>query len=204
MRLQERILEVATELFLTEGYGATSIEAVAARARVSKRTLYHRFEDKAALFVAVVHRIIAQIRPPPGVPLLEGATLHEILQRLAGLVLRAALAPRALALHRLITAESARFPNLVRAVYDEGWAQESASLIGSLLACELHDARLSAGALAFAAEQFLQMVMVVPQRRAMGVGTPMTASELDAWAHDTARLFLHGCRGLSAPPRQRR
>ena len=77
LRLRERILVAATELFLAEGYGSTSIEAVAKHAGVSKRTLYDRFDDKAVLFAAVVHRIIAQIRPPPEVPLVEGATLAE-------------------------------------------------------------------------------------------------------------------------------
>lgn len=201
-RLGEHILEVATELFLKEGYGSTTIEAVAVRAGVSKRTLYHRFNDKAALFVAVVHRIIAQIRPPPTVPLLEGSGVHEILRRLAGFILRAALSQRALALHRLLTAEAARFPELVRAVYEEGWSEESAALIGDLLARELRAARLSPRALAFAAEQFLQMIVTVPQRRAMGVGTPMTAAELDAWADDTVRLFLNGCRGWAGAIRR--
>ena len=83
LRLRVRILEVATELFLAEGYGSTTIEGVAGRARVSKRTFYHRFSDKAALFAAVVHHIIEQLRPPPGVPLLEGASLHDVLRRLA-------------------------------------------------------------------------------------------------------------------------
>src|SRR6202789_1185742 len=85
LRLGERILEVATELFLAEGYGSTTIEAVAARAGISKRTFYHRFNDKAVLFAAVVHRIIEQLRPPPEVPLIEGATVHDVLRRLAGL-----------------------------------------------------------------------------------------------------------------------
>src|ERR1700688_4844375 len=98
LRLRNRILEVATQLFLAEGYGSTSIEAVAARAGISKKTFYHRFDDKAALFAAVVHQIIEHIRPPPGVPLLEGAKLEDILRRLAGIALRAALAPQAIAL----------------------------------------------------------------------------------------------------------
>ncbi|HEV7943483.1 MAG TPA: TetR/AcrR family transcriptional regulator [Solirubrobacteraceae bacterium] len=197
LELRDRILEVATELFLTEGYGSTSIEAVAARARISKRTFYHRFHDKAALFAAVVHRIIENIRPPPGVPLLEGATLQEILRRLAGFILRAALSPQAIALHRLVTAEAARFPNLIRAVYDEGWAQEATKLIGDLLARELPDARLTVELRSFAAAQFLHMVVAQPQRRTMGVGVPMTPSELDAWADHAVNLFLNGCRGLS-------
>jgi AcrR family transcriptional regulator len=197
LELRDRILEVATGLFLTEGYGSTSIEAVAGAAGISKRTFYHRFDDKAALFAAVVHRIIEQIRPAPGVPLLEGATLQKILRRLAGLILRAALTPQAIALHRLVTAESVRFPNLVRAVYDEGWAQEATTLIGDLLARELRDPHLTVKLRTFAAEQFLHLVVALPQRRIMGLGIPLTPDELDAWADNAVSLFLNGCRGLS-------
>lgn len=197
LELRDRILEAATELFLTEGYGATSIEAVAARAGVSKRTFYHRFDDKAALFAAVVHRIIEQIRPPASVPLLEGVTLQEILHRLAGFILRAALTPRAIALHRLVTAESQRFPNLIRAVHEQGWAQEAATLIGDLLARQLPVPTLTVTQRTFAATQFLHLVVGQPQRRLMGFGVPMTSEELDTWAKDTVSLFLGGCRGLS-------
>jgi AcrR family transcriptional regulator len=196
--LGERILEVATELFLAEGYGSTTIEAVVERAGISKRTFYHRFNDKAALFAAVVHQIIEQLRPPPDVPLVEGATLHDILRRLAGLILRAALSPRALALHRLVTAESVRFPKLVRAVNSESATQEAKALIGDLLAREIRDSRFTTEARAFAAEQFLTMVVAQPQRRAMGLGSPMTPHELDAWADNVVTLFLNGCRGWSA------
>jgi TetR/AcrR family transcriptional regulator, mexJK operon transcriptional repressor len=192
LRLRQRILEVATELFLAKGYGSTTIEAVAARAGISKRTLYHRFDDKSVLFAAVVHEIIEQIRPPAGVPLIEGATLREVLRRLAGMILRAALSPQAIALHRLVMAESARFPELVRAVHGDGSAREATTLIGGLLAREPRDSTLSAEKRAFAAEQFIFMVVTLPQRRAMGYGTPMTAAELDVWADKTVDLFLNG------------
>jgi AcrR family transcriptional regulator len=197
LRLRQRILEVATELFLAEGYGSTTIEAVAARAGISKRTFYHRFDDKSALFAAVVHEIIEQIRPPAGVPLIEGATLRDVLRRLAGMIVRAALSPRAIALHRLVMAESARFPELVRAVHGDGSAREATTLIGGLLARE-PSSTLSAEKRAFAAEQFISMVVTLPQRRAMGYGTPMTAAELDVWADKTVDLFLNGCRGWTA------
>jgi AcrR family transcriptional regulator len=198
LQLRQRILQVATELFLAEGYGSTTIEAVAAGAGISKRTLYHRFDDKSALFAAVVHDIIAQIRPPSGVPLLEGTTARDILRRLAGMLLRAALAPQAIALHRLVMAESARFPELVRAVHGDGSTREAITLIGGVLARELRDAKMSAENRAFAAEQFIFMVLTVPQRRAMGYGTPMTAAELTLFADRAVALFLSGCRGLGA------
>ena len=51
-RLGEQILDAATDLFLTNGFGATSVEAVAQRVGIAKRTFYHRYPDKSALFAA--------------------------------------------------------------------------------------------------------------------------------------------------------
>jgi len=135
-QLADRILDAATDLFFARGYGATSIEAVAQRARVSKRTFYHRFDDKATLFGAVLHRIIQGLRPPPAMPIVTGAGLAEILRRLAGLIVHAAVTPQALALHRLIVGESARFPKLAAAVTNEGATREAIALIANILARE--------------------------------------------------------------------
>src|ERR1700748_3075075 len=51
---EQRIVAAATELFLADGYGATTLEAGARRARVAARTVYVRFGTKAALFKRVV------------------------------------------------------------------------------------------------------------------------------------------------------
>src|SRR5690348_6451171 len=51
---EQRIVAAATELFLADGYVATTLEAVARRARVAARTVYVRFGTKAALFKRVV------------------------------------------------------------------------------------------------------------------------------------------------------
>ena len=192
--LGERILDAATELFLTEGYGSTSIEAVAQRARVSKRTFYHRFPDKAALFGAVVHRIVEQLRPPAGTPLYEGGNLEDVLRRLARLLLRAALMPMALSLNRLMVAEAQRFPELIAIVARQGGRAEVVGQIAAILDREARAAALAIDRPEFAAEQFLQLVVALPQRRALGLGSPMTAAEADAWADDCVNLFLNGCR----------
>jgi TetR/AcrR family transcriptional regulator, mexJK operon transcriptional repressor len=196
LKLREQILRVATQLFLEQGYGSTSIEAVAARAGVSKRTFYDRFEDKAALFAAVVHGIIEAIRPPANVPLLAGSNLPEILRRLARLILKAALSPQAIALHRLVTGESSRFPELASAVENDGGQAEATSLIAGLLQRELPKIKLSPENQLFAAQQFIYMLVAVPQRRATGFGSPMTAAELEVWAGNAVILFLGGLKGL--------
>jgi TetR/AcrR family transcriptional regulator, mexJK operon transcriptional repressor len=200
--IRQRILDAATHLFLTLGYGATSIDAVAQRARISKRTFYHRFDDKSALFTAVVHCIIDRLRPPADVPLIAGGNLEEVLQRLAGLILRGTLSKQAIALHRLVVGESARFPDLAAVVAREV-TTEGLRLIVGLLELEAKVGNLKLDNPGFAAEEFLHMVIGVPQRRAMGFGVPMTGAELDAWVRNAVNLFLNGSRGWVRASRRR-
>ena len=150
--MHHHLLDVAAELLLSQGYGATSIEAIASRARVSKRTLYHRFSGKAALMSAVVERLIDSLRPPADVPLIAGLGLPEILRNLAALILRRHHAP---------------------------------------------DPRLQHEQAAFAAQQFLQLVVSLPQLRALGLGQPMTADDIEAWIRQSVTLFLGGFRQLA-------
>jgi AcrR family transcriptional regulator len=56
-----RIVDVATGLFASAGYDATSIEMVLAKSGISRGALYHHFKDKAALFEAVLEAMEAAI-----------------------------------------------------------------------------------------------------------------------------------------------
>ncbi|MBK3529882.1 TetR/AcrR family transcriptional regulator [Streptomyces sp. MBT67] len=51
------ILTAARELFLADGFDRSSVDAVAARAEVSKRTVYDYFGDKRTLLRAVVDSV---------------------------------------------------------------------------------------------------------------------------------------------------
>jgi len=104
------------------------------------------------------------------------------------------LSTPAIQLHRLIVAESSRFPQLAAVVVNEGASEQAIRLIAGLLEREARAGNLSLDNTTFAAQQFLHMLVAVPQRRAMGLGTPMTAAELEAWALDVVNLFLNGCR----------
>ena len=53
------LLKAATSLFVEKGYAATRVEEVAARAQVSKGTLFLYYPSKAALLKAVVRENIA-------------------------------------------------------------------------------------------------------------------------------------------------
>ena len=196
-RLRDHILDVATDLFLKHGYGLTSIEAIARHAKISKRTFYHRFTDKAELFREVVQRIILRLHPPADVSLIGQGSLRDNLQQLAQLMLQGALSPQGLALSRLIIGESGRFPELAEIALQQGGRQEAITLVSGLIKHHAHTENIPMKQPAFAAEQFLQMVITLPQRRAMGLGAPMTTEEIKDWVQDTVDLFLHGCFGRS-------
>lgn len=50
----DRILAAAREVFLRDGFAATNLNEIAARAGVGKGTVYRHFENKAELFVTVL------------------------------------------------------------------------------------------------------------------------------------------------------
>jgi AcrR family transcriptional regulator len=56
---EERILRAAHELFVTDGYRATTLAAVADAAEVAHRTVYVRFGTKAALLKRVIDLAVA-------------------------------------------------------------------------------------------------------------------------------------------------
>jgi AcrR family transcriptional regulator len=199
-RIGEQILAVATEMFLAQGYGATSIEAIAQRLRISKRTFYHRFNDKAALFEAVVRGIVGRLRPAEFSQLFTGGSVEEILLRLGNLALKAAVAPQGIALQRLIIAEVTRFPELAAIAAGEGTRHAAVTAIARLLMQALPPPSLPEEEARFAAEQFLQMIITLPQRSAMGLGPKMSEEDHRLWVRRTVTLFLQGCmRGGQRP-----
>ena len=121
-QLADRILDVADDAVPRHGFGATSIEAVAKRAGISKRTFYHRFRGKEELFEAVVRRLIERWMPPFDAALLEAPEPRRGLQPSAEHMLEVALTPEALALHRMIIHEAQRFPSLARIIHELGAA----------------------------------------------------------------------------------
>ncbi len=190
--LGDKILDVATDLFLSRGFGATSIEAVAGRARISKRTFYHRFRDKAELYTAVVRRLLQHWLPEFEAAFDEPGPLNTVLERLAKRMLTVALSPQALALRRLLLAEAERFPQLVDIAIEQG-ATRVIERIAALLEEERRAGRIALDDCRFAATQFQEMVISIPLRRAMGFGTPLSNTEREEWAMKCVALFIDGC-----------
>jgi AcrR family transcriptional regulator len=111
--LEAQLIAVARDVFMAQGYGATSMAALARSARISKTTLYAKFPTKAALFRAIIDQQLDQaygaVQDAAGH---EPQTLASSLRHLAEQTLQAALTPENLSLNRLIDWEAPRFPEL--------------------------------------------------------------------------------------------
>lgn len=116
----EQVLDAAAALFLEQGFGAVSMDAVAQAAGVSKATVYAHFAGKDALFAAIIER--ACLRHAEVLSGRDAASsdvagvLHAVGSGFLGLL----LTPQTLGIFRLVVAESPRFPSLGRIFFESG------------------------------------------------------------------------------------
>lgn len=121
-----RIMDAAAELFLRDGYLATSIENVLSESGGSKATLYSYFSTKDDLFRAVIEEAVMRDVPPKLDARREpkSALTQFIVQRYTELS-----SPRHRALTRLTIAERERFPDLARKFYESAELGTRSSLL---------------------------------------------------------------------------
>jgi TetR/AcrR family transcriptional repressor of mexJK operon len=118
------VLDAGQELFLANGYAATSMDSVASKAGVGKMTVYRHFKDKEALFVAIVRRecdrVTDSAKSPPAESVEEAAkSLREFAHSLMDYI----AAPHNVALLRVMYGEVARFPKMGKLFYESGPAK---------------------------------------------------------------------------------
>ena len=114
------ILTAALEAFVENGFAATRLEDIAARAGVSKGTLYLYFESKDALFKAAVRENIVPIveRAEQRVDEFEGSSRDLLVEVVRGWW-KAMHESRITGLPKLVLAESSNFPEAARFYFDE-------------------------------------------------------------------------------------
>jgi len=111
--IEARLILVARQAFIAHGYGATSINAIAKSARVSKNTFYARFPSKGDVFRAIVERQIAMV-DGEFLPTSAGTdtSLEDTLRSYVNIALKRSLSGDALEINRLIMSEAYQFPEL--------------------------------------------------------------------------------------------
>jgi AcrR family transcriptional regulator len=193
-RKRRAIIEAATAAFLEHGYRGTSMDVVAARAGVSKQTVYQHFGDKQRLFRELVAATVQEASDPVYDAVRQLADsgrldhdLRDLARRLLGLVLQ----PTVMRLRRLVIAEARDFPDLGQVFYDLGPGRTIAALADTF-AQLTRQRRLHAPDAVLAATQFNWLVMAAPLNAAMLLGRDErpTTREINRWADTGVATFL--------------
>ena len=195
----QRLIEVATRLFLDRGFDATSLDAVAEAARVSKPTVYSRYGDKRGLFTAVLRREIARWLAPLSAAAetqLGSSSDISVEQRLVEIgreMLNFTCGPDAMAFSRMMTSQAINFPDIAKLGKEEGWLKAVATT------ARFFDHLAAQGALdvddtTIAAEVFLDVVVGHTHRMAT-FGTPMELKAAEKRMRAAIKLFLAGAIG---------
>ena len=182
---EAQILGTALSVFLASGFGGATIDELAAAAKVTKRTLYAYFGDKDALFAAMVRDLAVGVS-------LDAATDHGTLEALAARIISRVHSDELVGLHRLVIAESGRFPELARILYTHGDARHIARL------AEHIRAERGAQYEPLAEPLFSLLLGERHRRRLLGLTPPPTAEQAEDhvnWALSVLGLALPG-RGL--------
>jgi AcrR family transcriptional regulator len=105
-------------VFLRDGFAASSTDAIAAEAKVSKRTLYAYYPSKEDLFVDVLRKLTIENPQTRALESMEGMSpenreeLRRDLLELAQKIVTTMMQPDYLALLRTTIADIHRFPQL--------------------------------------------------------------------------------------------
>ncbi|WP_018637676.1 TetR/AcrR family transcriptional regulator [Parafrankia elaeagni] len=194
-------MSAALDLFVRQGYAATTLEDVAAATPVSRQTVYNHFGDKETLFLSAIDEHLTAT-----LGTLREATAHfpsrlpdpEVyLNELARRIMTTFLHPRTAALRLLLQTEGPRHPQLMQL-----WRERVATPVWSELTGQLarlaHGGALTIDDPARAAGHFIALVNgTVWEMTELGTFAVHTPPAIEDPALDTALrsavgLFVRG------------
>lgn len=191
---RDLIVEAARKLFLGSGYGATSMDAIAAEAGVSKRTVYSHFQNKETLFGAIIGDMCSAMGGPNATALSTDQSPEQVLTAYGRQILKLVLNPEALAVFRVVLSESPQFPELSQLFCTAGpdpmcnFLSNYLTGLGKAGIVDVDDPDT-------AAKQFTNMVKG-PYFTSLlfGVGSPPTREEAERSLEQAVSIFLKGIR----------
>ncbi|MGC1462826.1 MAG: TetR/AcrR family transcriptional regulator [Terracidiphilus sp.] len=194
-RKRKAMLLAATELFLDKGYDGTSMDDVAAKAAVSKPTVYKYFSDKERLFAEIVLATTSEIDDLVRLvseTMVGSKNVESGLIVLARRFVIALMRPDILRLRRLVIANADRFPGVGRSWYEQGFERVLARLATRFQ--DLADRKLlHVDDPLLAANHFVGMLLWITVNKAMFTGDHRSSpSELERSAAAAVHAFLAG------------
>lgn len=154
---RRQILEAAGRLFLTQGFEATTMDAIAREAGVSKATVYAHAKNKQELFAAIVRGKSSLVYQ--SVDAAEAAALgaERALTLFARRFMEVIMAPEAQCMYRVVVSEAPRNPELGRIFFEQG-PQVVIARLTAILEAGRASGQLDIDDSAIAAQEFLGLI----------------------------------------------
>lgn len=184
------VLDGARAVFMEQGFGGASMDAIAEKAGVSKMTLYRYFDSKEALFAGLITESCEKIlQRDPGMPL-EGLAPRAALRHFGRQLLDTVYAPETLALHRIVLAEVKRFPELGDLFYRCG-PERNIGVVADYLAGHLSESGSPVADPRKSAEEFFELVRGYTHLRLLlGIETPPGPAAREKQVHRAVETFF--------------
>jgi AcrR family transcriptional regulator len=185
----DKILGHAETLFLEKGFAGATMNDIAARCRMSKRTLYRLFPAKTEMFAAIVRRHRQQMLDLPGAH--DGMPVKDALRRVFRADLSEEASRRRIFLLRMVLSEAERTPEIAQIIHDEAGDGVRSDLAHFL------EVRVAKGDLQLADAQRASQMLVdmmygaLTRKREGGAGWS-NAEERRAQIEASIDLFLNG------------
>lgn len=180
------IVEIARRSFLEHGYADTSMSAIAGELGGSKSTLWCYFPSKEGLFEAVLGEASSAFREEL-VPLLVpdgqfGATVAAFCRSFIALI----VSPDGMALHRLVIAESPRFPE-VGQIFSTRCRDTVQGMLTDFFAVQMDKGHMRRGDPIRAARDLVSLCAGIQQERMYAGGATV---DIDVEAAHISEMFL--------------
>jgi TetR/AcrR family transcriptional regulator, mexJK operon transcriptional repressor len=182
----------ARDAFFTHGYAGTTMSSIAATVGGSKTTLWSYFPSKQDLFAAVVDDIVETYGTSLELPMQPDEPVEDALRRFGHGMMRIILSPPIIALHRLVTGEAGRFPEIGRLFYERGPRRGKVKL-ANFLEAAMQSGRMRRGDPKAVARQFAMMCQAgCHQQMMLGMIDATTPEHVSTDIEAAIATVMHG------------
>lgn len=189
-RKHQAIARAALTLFASDGYERTSVDAIAAEAGVSKRTVYSHYGDKETLFLSVVRDtyevMLARIGEIVGRVAWERDLRSALICCMTEVTRSVIRSPERSTLVRLLMAEAPHFPDLIELLH----ARQITPLVAAPLENLAAAGRLAGQDGRQAAEHLMALTFGQVSNRSLMGTVPLSDDEAGQIVQSGVQAFL--------------
>ncbi len=185
---RSQILDAAVSEFQELGFAGSSMDRIACRANVSKRTVYNHFESKEALFRAILDLMAATLNEALDIAYEPARPIEPQLHDLGWAEGKLMTSAPFMRLARMAVGETLRDPELAAEMNRK---LEKISVFREFVTAAHADGAINARNAEEAAEQFLGLLKSQAFWPSVFSGQVVTQAQMERIVESTVQMFLH-------------